>query len=264
MSYLTLITDFGLVDFACGLLHGVIASIAPEVEVVDLCHEIPRHDILSAALLLDRSIDYFPSGTVHVVVVDPGVGTQRRAIAAQLGSQYFVGPDNGVLTYAYKRYSSKENPVRVVNLSQRQYWLPEVSSIFHGRDILAPVGAHLAGGIPLSDMGAEIDDPVFLDVPYPVISEGCIEGQIIHIDRFGNLSSNIQMSHIPPHTRKTQLRILIGGHEIRGISGTFADGVSGNLLALIDSTSHLAICVANGNAAHLLHGVVGSPIYVYY
>jgi S-adenosylmethionine hydrolase len=259
MSVVTISTDFGIADYAAGLLNGVVWNIAPSAEIVVLSHDIPRHDVMSGAHLLERSLPFFPRDTVHVYVIDPGVGTQRRAIAARLGDQFFVGPDNGLITLAAQKCAANREPVEIVHLSKPDYWLKDVSDIFHGRDIFTPVGAHLANGVSLNDLGPVISDPVWLDIPSPISQPGIITGQVMQVDHFGNLSTNILTDQILPNE---SIQITLGNRTIKALSRTFGDGKPGSLLALIDSSGRLSICVVNGSAANFLHLQAGAEVRV--
>jgi S-adenosylmethionine hydrolase len=259
MTVITLTTDFGLDDPEAGVLKGVIWNIAPTVQIADLSHGISPHDILEAALLLWRAIPYFPDGTIHVAVVDPGVGTTRRGIAALLGTQYFVGPDNGLLSLLLSRAKAASQPISIVHLDRPEFWLPEVANVFHGRDVFAPVAAHLAGGVPLPSLGTSINDPVRLDIPAPTpIPNGWL-GRVIHIDHFGNLSTNLNAGFID--TEK-EVMIKIKGEQINGLVSTFGERPSGTLVALLDSSGSMAISVVNGSAALYLGAQVGDKIEV--
>ena len=162
MSLITLTTDFGTGDYGIAQMRGVIWGIAPEANIIDLSHEIPPQDIYQAADLLQNTVFLFPAGTVHVVVVDPGVGTYRHAMAARFGEQYYVGPDNGVITPLLKHAEKSSQTVELVALENPDYWLPNITNIFHGRDIFSPVGAHLANGVPLAELGTPLTRPVLL------------------------------------------------------------------------------------------------------
>ena len=259
MTVITLTTDFGTGDHEAGVLKGVIWKIAPNVQIADLSHDITPHDILEAALLLWRTARYFPDGSIHVAVIDPGVGTSRRGIAARLGSQYFVGPDNGLLSLLMSRVERNNEEFSIVHLDQPKYWLPDVSNVFHGRDIFAPIAAHLASGIPLSSLGTSINDPVRIEIPLPTrISNGWL-GQVIHIDHFGNLTTNLNVSHLKP---MKEVMIKIKGEQIAGLVSTFGERPAGTLVALLDSSGLLAISLVNGNAAQVLTAGVGDEIEV--
>jgi S-adenosylmethionine hydrolase len=259
MPVVSLTTDFGSGDHEAGVLKGVIWSIAPRAHIVDLTHEIPPQSIFEAALLLWRATPYFPDGSIHVAVVDPGVGTERRGIAAQLGTQYFVGPDNGLVTLILGQAESKNEPVSMVNLDQPIYWLSEISNIFHGRDIFAPVAGHLARGTPLKAFGSTITDPIRIDMPNPRQIIGGWEGHVIHIDHFGNLGTNLNVNHLQG---SKEVVIKIKGIEIAGMVSTFGERPVGRLIALLDSSGSLAISVVNGSAAQKLGAAVGDKFEV--
>jgi S-adenosylmethionine hydrolase len=259
LTTITLTTDFGSNDYEAGVLKGVIWNIVPAAHIADLSHDISPHDILEAALLLWRVIPFFPDGTIHVAVVDPGVGTSRRGIAAQLGTQYFVGPDNGLLSLLLSRAEVFKQPTSFVHLDRPEYWLSEVSNVFHGRDVFAPVAAHLAAGVPFSSLGSPINDPVRLDIPKAKEIEGGWIGQVIHIDHFGNLSTNLNASHL--NTPK-EVMINIKGEQINGLVSTFGERPRGSLVALLDSSGSLAISVVNGSASMVLNASVGDKIEV--
>lgn len=259
MTVITMTTDFGTGDHEAGVLNGVIWHIAPEVKIVALSHDIAPHDIMEAAILLWRSSPYFADGTVHMVVVDPGVGTSRRGIAARLGRQFFVGPDNGLVTLLLERAEESMEEAQFFHLDQSQFWLPEVSNVFHGRDVFAPVAAYLASGVPLSSLGTPISDPIKLDVSKPNRTQKGWQGQVIHIDHFGNLSTNLHASHLK-HAK--EVIFYIKGEKIAGLVSTFGERPSGTLIALLDSSDSLAISVVNGSAAQYLHASVGDKIEV--
>lgn len=246
MSVVTLTTDFGIGDYGAGLLSGVIWKIAPDAKVVELSNGIPPQDIITAQVLLEYAFPYFPDGTIHLVVVDPGVGTNRRPIAARLGAQFFVGPDNGLLTPLLQRAEMDRAPIAIVHTNNPAYWLPDVSNIFHGRDIFASVTGHLARGVSLSVLGDPINDVVRWSIPAPeMVGEGW-RGQVLQIDHFGNLSTNIRRGHLEG---MGAVSVTIAGQSIAGLSQTFGDQPAGSLIALIDSSNRLCISVVNGSAA---------------
>lgn len=249
MTVITLTTDFGRDDYRAGLLKGVIWKIAPQVEIADLTHDISAHNILEAALVLQDSVPFFPVETIHVAVVDPGVGTDRRAIAAKIDTQYFVGPDNGIFSLVVKHAEVYGKLINFFKLENPNYWLPEISNVFHGRDIFSPVAAHLAEGTPLSALGTEIFDPVRIEIPEPFARRDGWVGQVIHIDHFGNLSTNLTRAHLPGSG--TAL-VEVKGRQMIGIVSTFGDRPPGTLVALIDSSGYLSICVVNGSASQTL------------
>ena len=188
MSVITLTTDFGTRDWFVGTMKGVIASIAPRSTVVDLTHDLPPGDIRGGAFALAASHRFFPKGTIHVAVVDPGVGSRRKAIAVQTAKGVFVGPDNGVLSWAL----AKEKIRAIHALENEAYFLQPVSRTFHGRDIFAPVAAHLSRGVPIQKLGPALKDFVRLDWPEPRVRRGGFEGEVVYIDRFGNAITNLE------------------------------------------------------------------------
>lgn len=251
---ITLLTDFGLSDNFVGVMKGVILSINPAVTIVDITHEVPPQDIVTAAFLLDASWPYFPPGSIHVTVVDPGVGTARRAIAVETTQAIFLAPDNGLLTPILKRGQVR----RVISLNNPHYWLPQVSNTFHGRDIFAPTAAHISLGVPLEDMGIVIEDPFLLDWPCPSkLPDGTIVGHILHIDRFGNLITNLKAEDL-----KERVVIRVAGCQIQGLKKTFADVAIGEPVAYIGSTGYLEIAIRQGNAARTFNLHRGDKIYV--
>jgi hypothetical protein len=259
LKFITLLTDFGLQDGYPGVMKGVIWGIAPEAQIADLTHFIHPHNVLEGALVLGRAAPYFPAGTIHTAVVDPGVGTQRRPIAAWLGNFYFVGPDNGLCSVLLERAQEWGEKVQIIHLDRPRYWLPEISSVFHGRDIFAPVAAHLANGVALAELGTPLNDPVYLHLPVPQPLDHGWQGEIINIDSFGNLSTNLERKHIP---EPGKVNVLIAGEKINGLVRTFGDGQPGELVAIMDSSEHLSICLVNGNASQRLQSRVGDAVVV--
>ncbi len=259
MKIITLLTDFSPRDGNVGVMKGVIWGIAPEVQISDLSHDVSPQNIREAAFILARSAPYFPEGTIHVVVVDPGVGTKRRPLAARLGEQYFVAPDNGVLTPLIERAEREGQPTQFVHLDQPQYWLPEVSDVFHGRDIFAPVGAHLAQGIPLESLGAPMDDPILILWPHPTRTAEGVRGEIVYIDHFGNLATNIQRADLADLGEVT---VQLCGVEIQGLVRAFGQRPVGSLVALYSSTDALIVAVVNGSGAERLNAQIGDVVEV--
>jgi S-adenosylmethionine hydrolase len=246
MTILSLTTDFGNLNGFVGTMKGVIYSICPEVKIADITHEIPAQDIRTGAIALWRASAYFPKGSVHVAVIDPGVGTKRRAIAAKLGDQYYVMPDNGLITPMLEDAEAAGLEVRIVHLDKPDYWLPQVYTTFHGRDIFAPVGAHLAAGVPLEMLGTVIDDPVRLPLPKPVKTDEGIEGSIVVIDVFGNCSTNVRVSEVADLEKAS---LSIAGHVIRGVLPSYGHAKIGDLVAVTDSEGFIEVAVVNGSAA---------------
>jgi S-adenosyl-L-methionine hydrolase (adenosine-forming) len=257
LKFITLLTDFGTTDGYPGIMKGVIWGIAPDAQIADISHQVAPQDIFEGAFALSRAVPFFPSETVHIVVVDPGVGTSRRPIAARIDSTFFVGPDNGIFSLILHQAKAASKRIEIVHLNQPRFWLPVVSNVFHGRDIFAPVGAHIANGVPLIEMGTVIDDPVMLDFPNPQKITGGWKGEIIHIDSFGNLATNLEQQHLPENRLAV---VRIAGREIRGIVRSFGDGAEGNLVALVDSAGKLSVAVVNGNAALKLKVNTHEPV----
>jgi hypothetical protein len=252
-------TDFGLKDGNVGVMKGVIWSFAPQAQIADLSHLIGPQNVREAALILARSAPYFPPGTVHVVVVDPGVGTSRRPIVARLGEQYFVGPDNGVVTLYLEWAESRGLPVDFVHLDRPQFWLPEVSQVFHGRDIFSPVAGRLAAGSDLAELGSPLSDPVRLALPQPQRTPLGWLAEIIHIDHFGNLATNLRREHL---AGIENLTLSLAGVSVQGLVRTFGDRPPGELVALYGSTGNLIVSEVNGSAAARLGARVGDPVQV--
>ncbi len=259
MRVITLTTDFGCGDFEIGTLKGVIWKIAPHVKIADLSHEIHPQNVLEGALLLGRCTPYFPKGSIHVAVIDPGVGTERQVIAARCGTQWFVGPDNGLLTLMLERAGQQKLPVEVVRVDQPKYWLPVISNVFHGRDIFAPVAAHLANGVTLSEIGTTIDHPLRLEIPQPKQYGKGWEAQVMNVDHFGNLATNLSLEHL---IGLGEPAIRVGEVLIHGLSQTFGDRPPGSLVALINSEGYLEIARVNGSAARHLNVVTGDRVEV--
>jgi S-adenosylmethionine hydrolase len=251
---ITLLTDFGQKDGYVGVMKGIILGIAPNVQLVDLSHEIEPQNILAGLLLLGQSVPYFPAGTIHLVVIDPGVGTDRRPIAARLGEYFFVGPDNGLITLVYEEVKEKARPIDIVHLNQPKYWLEKTSHSFHGRDILAPVAAHLANGVCLSKLGTPINDPVLLRIPTPEKIEQGWRGEVLQIDSFGNLATNFTLKEFG---KASNIQLRFKERNIHTTVKTFGEGNPGELIAMFDSAGYLALAVVNGNASKELHAKVG-------
>jgi S-adenosylmethionine hydrolase len=257
MRHVTITTDFG---GPSGVMQGVIWNIAPDAQIADLTWDIMPQNVLEASLELDRQAFFFPENSVHIVVVDPGVGTTRRPIAAKIGPQYFVAPDNGVLSMPLLRADREHWAVEIVHTNKPEYWLPKVSDIFHGRDIFSPVGAHLAAGVPLQALGDRIDDPVRIDIPTPKRTENGVDGEITIIYAyFGNIITNILRKDI---AHLGEVDVTLCGTTIHGIVRTFGDRPPGSLVALFDECDYLYVAVVNGNAAERIHPKVGDKVEV--
>lgn len=266
LPLVTLTTDFGTVDGYVGTMKGVILTIAPTAHLVDISHEIAPQNLRQAAYVLYTSYPFFPPGTVHLVVVDPGVGSARRPIALRTPAGDFVAPDNGVLSYVMAR-----EPVEaLVELSDPRYRLPQISHTFHGRDIFAPAAAHLAAGVPITSLGSPVSDPVTFSPPSVEITPGGITGEVLHADHFGNVITSIGLlawseSDLiltpafrepqrgePVRFRATGATVTVAGQKIAGVHRTYAKVTPGETLALVGSEGHLEIAVREGSAAQRL------------
>lgn len=265
---ITLTTDFGRQDGYVGAMQGVILSICPTARLLDISHQIPPQDIRTAAFVLYQAFSYYPAQTIHCVVVDPGVGSNRRAIAVRTSHGIFVGPDNGVFSLVLA--ATPVNVLEAVTLINSDFQLPGVSATFHGRDIFAPAAAHLANGIPLSQLGPRAINLVRLDFgPKPEQRKSAEAGlaemggqasRVIHIDRFGNLILSLTRHDIAD---PEQVTFTIGSHVIKSLHATFADVAEGQLLAYTGSSrDHIEIAIRNGNAAQSLGLQVGDVIMV--
>jgi hypothetical protein len=275
LPVVTVTTDFGTADGYVGTMKGVILSIAPDARLVDLSQDIAPQDVRQAAYVLHATYPFFPPRTVHLVVVDPGVGSARRAIALRTPKGTFVGPDNGVFSYIMA-----EQPVEaVVELADPRYQLPEVSHTFHGRDIFAPAAAHLAAGVPLDALGPPVPDPITLPLPQLAIDAEAISGEVLHTDHFGNVITSIGRltwrSDAPGLTLEPAFRsgrealtlrddgrVRAGGRIIDGIHRAYASVERGELLALVGSGGFLEVAVREGSAAERLELRPGDPIVV--
>jgi S-adenosyl-L-methionine hydrolase (adenosine-forming) len=255
---IALLTDFGSRDHYAGTMKGVALGICPEATLVDISHDLPPHDVLAGALELAVSYRYFPSGTVFLVVVDPGVGSARRGIAAEAGDYRFVAPDNGVLTLVF----DETPPRRVVELTERRYARPTVSRTFEGRDRFAPAAAWLAKGIELAALGRPAGAVHRLEVPRAQISNDSIDGEVLRVDRFGNLITNIDRPTFEKFAAGGALSVRIGGEQIARVVSTYADAAAGELAALFGSSDHLEVALSGGRASDTLGAGRGAPVHV--
>lgn len=243
---ITLLTDFGTADGYVAAMKGVIANVAPESTVWDASHEIPPGDIRAAAWTLRRYWQHYPPDTVHIVVVDPGVGGERSAVAVHVGSQYIVAPDNGVLSGVFE----DREPDRIIELISPEWRRDPVSYTFHGRDIFAPAGAHLAAGLDIDSLGPEKKEAETFELPKPERRGGIVYGEVMHVDRFGNLITNIPFNWIG----QTPL-VRVEGKSVGPLKRFYADVEPGEALAVIGSMDLLEISVRDGSATEFLgHG----------
>jgi hypothetical protein len=264
MSVITILSDFGAHDEYVGVMKGVIFSICPSVSIVDITHQIDPQDIAQAAYLIPSSYRFFPEGTVHLIVVDPGVGSERDILAVNHGGHFFIAPDNGVLTLLMNREKSDT----IVRVHNADYYIKPVSPTFHGRDIFAAIGAHIVNGTGLEELGTktDIEDLVHLEELNCRLSEtGELVGKIISIDRFGNLITNIDSNSLTNFRKtdpKNRLQIRISTHVIAGLSETYANADPSSPLALIGSRNHLEIAVNDGSAERHFKAHKGDAVRV--
>ncbi len=253
---ITLTTDFGYRDPFVGIMKGVIGSIDPGAAVIDLTHGVAPQDVTGGALALAAAVDFFPAGTIHVAVVDPGVGSARPPILVETDRACYVGPDNGLVSLAADRQELR----RVIHLTRSEYHLHPSSNTFHGRDIFAPVAAHLAAGVPPEKLGEAVKDLKTLALPTPERRGGNrLLGEVIHVDGFGNLATNIRRGDLDGFDPR-HMTVRIGDTLVRGISTHYADAGAGNYLALINSWDRLEISRCNGNAQAGLGAGVGTRV----
>lgn len=255
---IALLTDFGTRDHYAGTMKGVALGICPDATLVDITHDIPPHDVLAGALELGASYRYFPAGTIFLVVVDPGVGSTRRSIAAEAGGYRFVAPDNGVLTLAFKTTP----PKRVVELTERRYARPTVSRTFEGRDWFAPAAAWLAKGIDLSGLGRAVTSWHMLAVPEPDLGDDEIVGEVLRVDRFGNLVTNVDRRTFERFAAGCGIEIVAGTQVVGKVIATYADAEPGALCALFGSSEHLEVAVDGASAAQRLDLARGARVTI--
>ena len=256
---ITLTTDFGTTDPFVGIMKGVILGISPETTIVDITHEIPAQDVSAAAFHLGNAWRHFPRGTVHVAVVDTGVGSSRRALALSAGDHFFVGPDNGLLTPIFNEVSW-----RAVEITAAHYLDPSPSPTFHGRDVFAPAAAHLAKGTALENFGEPLSNPVRIDLSPPVVEGATIRARIVHVDRFGNLVLNVEGAHLARAASGDSPRALTG--EVAGrkidLFVTHYAAAKGSLCFLVNSDGCLEVALPGGSAAATLGVGRGDEILV--
>ncbi len=255
---IALLTDFGMRDHYAGTMKGVALGICPDATLVDITHDIPPHDVMTGALELAASYKYFPAGTIFLVVVDPGVGSARRGIAADAGGYRFVAPDNGVLTLALKDPA----PKRVVELTERRYTRPTVSRTFEGRDRFAPAAAWLAKGIELTGLGRTLTSWHLLSIPEPAVSENQIVAEVLRVDRFGNLVTNVDRRAFERFAEGGHFEVTAGPHPVGKVVATYSEAEPGSVCALFGSTEHLEVAVNGASAAEKLQLRRGARILI--
>ena len=254
---IALLSDFGTRDHYVGVMKGIVLGINPEVTLVDLSHDVPPHDIAAAAHELTSTYRYFPAGTIFLVVIDPGVGSARRGIAAEAGVWRFVAPDNGVLTGVFQELP----PRKVVELTERRYARPTVSRTFEGRDRFAPAAAWLSKGVQLTALGRPVSDYTMLDLPRPVVEDARLTGVVSRIDRFGNIITNLDRKSCERLTEGAGvLRLTVNGHVIERIVSTYTEIGVDEVAALFGSTDHLECAMRAQHAADRLKVDVGAAV----
>lgn len=249
---LTLTTDFGLNDHFVGVMKGVILGINPQVQLVDISHGVQSHDVLDGALAIAQAYHYFPAGTVHLVVVDPGVGSARRPILAVSGKHSFIAPDNGVLSLVYER----EERVTVYHIEASHYYLQPVSNTFHGRDIFAPIAAWVSKGVEGAKVGTEITDFVRFAVPKPKRDGATVKGVVLKVDRFGNLVTNVTPEFVPElfAQQPPAFTLTVGKATAKAMRSNYAQAAAGEIFAIVGSMGYVEIS-ANRAPASQLAGV---------
>jgi len=255
MTVITLTTDFGLTDPFVGIMKGVIASHAPGVPVIDVSHGVPAQDVVAGALVLRHAVPYFPRDSVHVAVVDPGVGTERRALCVETAAGVLVGPDNGVLSLAASVLETR----RIVHLTEERFFLTPRSGTFHGRDVFAPVAAALATGTPAATLGETIGDMATVSLPAISREADRLSGVVLYIDRFGNLLTNIDVDALGAFPAAG---VRIARERIAGVRASYGAVERGALVAVVNSWGLLEIAVRDGSAAARLAVGVGTPVVV--
>jgi len=254
--FIAFLTDFGTQDHYAGTMKGVVLGICPDATLVDITHDIPPHDVMSGALELAASYKYFPAGTIFVVVVDPGVGSARRGVAADTGDYKFVAPDNGVLTGVLRETPAK----KIVELTERRYARPTVSRTFEGRDRFAPAAAWLAKGIQLAALGRPVNEIHRLELPVPESLPDAIHGVVVRVDRFGNLVTNIDRKLV--ERLSGDIAIEAGGKAVGRLVATYAELPAEGVGALFGSTDHLELAAPSSSAAQRLGLTRGAAVIV--
>lgn len=257
-SIITLTTDFGAGSPYVAQMKGVILSICRDVELIDISHSIGAQNIREAAIVLADVAPRFPEGTIHVAVVDPGVGTSRRMLYAEIETQRYVAPDNGLLS----RVAEGHDPRLIVEIENAKYWLRQPSHTFQGRDVMAPVAAHLAGDLEPMKLGSGRETIMTLEWPQPKVSSSGVAGEVLYIDTFGNLITNITLTEIGAIGEPGLVVVDCGGTQIRGIVATYGAAMSGEMVALFDSQGRLEIAKVNGSAAKEMQVGVGEAVVV--
>lgn len=263
---ITLTTDFGDADGYIGAMKGAILGIAPRAQLIDTTHKIHRHDVQQAAYVVETFHNFFPEGTVHLVVVDPDLGSARRPIIVETPRALYVAPDNGVLTLVWRDALARwgADRCRAIHLTDNRYWLPKVSNTFHGRDIFAPVAAHLATGVEPEQLGMALEAPLEAALEQPGNGRsGELVGRIIHVDHFGNCVTNVTLEHMETLGAVESLTFKVIDQYVYGLRRTYAEDHGGVLIALIGSSGRLELSVCNGSAAQTLGVGIGDTVKIF-
>jgi len=255
---ITLTTDYGTADHLVAAMKGVILKINPDAHILDITHNVMPFDILDGALTIGQAYRYYPSKAIHVVVVDPGVGSQRRPILVSGDQHYFVAPDNGVLSMVYER----EQKVAVRHVTSEHYFLNPISNTFHGRDIFAPVAAWLSKNWQTPSFGEEVTDYVRFSMPKPKTADNTVKGVVLKVDNFGNLITNLTAEDVPQLLAGNSFKITVGGKQITKLAHTYSQGAQNEPFALMGSGGFVEISVNRGNAARILGAQRGSEVTV--
>ena len=260
-GFITLTTDFGADSPYVAAMKGVILTICPTARIFDICHSVKPQNVYQGALTLEKVARFFPPGTVHIAVVDPGVGTSRDIILAQIGDYYYIAPNNGLLTRVIHKAELRSVPMKFYSLQNRGYWREAISNTFHGRDVMAPTAAHLLCGMEPQYMGALTTTIVKLEIPEPVVTPTEIAGVVEDVDSFGNLITNISAKLLAGRATDDSVQISLSGKTVtQGVCRTYGDKPAGATIAIVDSSNRVEIAVVNGNAEQTLNAAVGDEV----
>ncbi len=249
-NLITLVTDFGDSQGYAGVMKGVMSCINPKAQFIDIAHDVPAHDVFHGAFVLGTAHGFFPGGAVHLAVIDPGVGSVRRPIAVSAGGYFFVGPDNGIFTFALT-----ENEFEAREIVEEKYTLGGVRTTFDGRDVFAPVASYLSLGVAISEFGPRIDDPVMLSIPEPQSRDGSLEGHVLHVDRFGNIITDIRMDRYHDALVSGSVSVTVGLSTVKKVLEAYSDGPPGEPFCIWGSHGYLEVAVNGGRASDLAGGV---------
>jgi len=256
-SIITLTTDFGQRDHYVSVMKAVMLRIHPDVRFIDTSHEIPPQDVMAGAWVVRNSAMLFPPGTVHLVVVDPGVGTSRKPVGIKIRDQYFIGPDNGIFSLIAEDFEHE-----AFHLTNDAYWLKNRSATFHGRDVFAPAAAHLAKGVPIEELGEPLKQLVTYRWALPIADKDGVQGWVVHIDRYGNLVTNIPAKMLKDAGEDRAVRIYVGNTILKEIVTTFGDVPDGEPAAYIGSSDNLEVAINKGNAQQMLGVEKGAQVSI--